>query len=72
MDQDRLVLVAYGDCVHVYPTEQRQVAELVYLTAIGANADAELFTLNPETWAKLSDRFSAEFEITDHREALTV
>lgn len=59
----RVTLVGFGDEVHVYDAGD-ETAQIVYTTAIGANLDAEIFTVTAEQFEPLRRELVG---VVDHR-----
>ena len=59
-------IVAYGNAVHAYAPGDES-AEVVYMTAIAANADAIRAKLSPWVWRAMRNALADDIEIHDHR-----
>lgn len=69
---DQLIVVAYGDEIHLYRLDQAYDAQVLYTVAIGANLDAVKATMTPARWDEVRPALLASVdgettEIHDHR-----
>lgn len=62
-------IVAYGEDIYVYPAARKDEAATACMVAIGANMNAEMFTVTEKGWqAAASDPRLAGAAIHDFRE----
>lgn len=62
-------VVAYGEDIYVYPAARKDEAAAAFMVAIGANMDAEMFTVTEKNWqTAAADPRLADAAIHDFRE----
>lgn len=60
----QVIVLAYGDDVHVFSEEQKEIADGAEIVAVGANLDVTRGLITQVRWDEIRGQFDS---IIDHR-----